>query len=58
MHVREIADLEGLSAKDLRILAIFLLNGLRDHPAGAMLHQPNGKRVSDRFWLVNAATPY
>ncbi|KAG6099807.1 hypothetical protein E4U30_006003 [Claviceps sp. LM220 group G6] len=57
MHVRESADLEGLSAKDLRILAILLLNGLRDHPAGAMLHQPNGKRVSDRFWLVNAATP-
>ncbi|KAG5996146.1 hypothetical protein E4U52_007230 [Claviceps spartinae] len=44
MHVRETADLEGLSAKDLRILAILLLNGLRDYPAGSMLHQPNGKR--------------
>ncbi|KAG5942131.1 hypothetical protein E4U60_007483 [Claviceps pazoutovae] len=57
MHVRESADLEGLSAKDLRILAILLLNGLRDHPAGEMLHQLSGKRVSDRFWLVNAAVP-
>ncbi|KAG6290580.1 hypothetical protein E4U09_004376 [Claviceps aff. purpurea] len=57
MHVRESADLEGLSAKDLRILAILLLNVLRDHPAGEMLHQLSEKRVSDCFWLVNAATP-
>ncbi|KAG6042678.1 hypothetical protein E4U39_005571 [Claviceps sp. Clav50 group G5] len=57
MHVRESADLEGLSAKDLRILAILLLNGLRDHPAGELLHQLSGKRISERFWPVNAATP-
>ncbi|KAG6099808.1 hypothetical protein E4U30_006004, partial [Claviceps sp. LM220 group G6] len=54
-NVRESADLEGLSTRDVRDLAILLLNGLMDHPAGEMLHQLGGKRVSNLSWIVIAA---
>ncbi|KAG6042253.1 hypothetical protein E4U39_006137 [Claviceps sp. Clav50 group G5] len=56
MHVRESSDLEDLSARDLRDLAILLLDGLRDHPAGVMLRQLSGERVSDPSWVVMSAT--
>ncbi|KAG6056154.1 hypothetical protein E4U32_005859 [Claviceps aff. humidiphila group G2b] len=56
LHVRGSSDLEGLSARDLRDLAILLLDGLRDHPAGVMLSQLSGKRVSDPSWVVISVT--
>ncbi|KAG6318822.1 hypothetical protein E4U44_007572 [Claviceps purpurea] len=52
MDIRQSADLENLSAADLEVLAMTLLYGLRNHPAGEMLHQLNGKRVSYLSWVV------
>ncbi|KAG6023960.1 hypothetical protein E4U19_004014 [Claviceps sp. Clav32 group G5] len=52
MSVRQSADLENLSATDLEVLALDLLYGLEKHPAGEMLHQIDGERVSYVSWVV------
>ncbi|KAG6030283.1 hypothetical protein E4U40_007989 [Claviceps sp. LM458 group G5] len=52
MSVRQSADLENLSATDLEVLALDLLYGLENHPAGEMLHQIDGERVSYVSWVV------